>query len=317
MWVAVYFALMMAVGLIAYGAWATYAVLHGASPWPFVVGLPFAYLAFPLFFTCLWMLLGWWWRTPSPPEVALTFGQQLRKFADEFASIAQAPKMILFRWLMPDPPAAPAELPVLLLHGIGCNAAVWTSLRRRLESQGLGPVYGLSYGPPFDSIDTFAPQVAAKIAEIEAATGARQVVIVGHSMGGLVARAYLRRHGGARVRRLVTLGTPHAGSMHAWLMSGTSLAEMRPGSAWLAELNGAPDKTAGVPVVSLWSWHDSMVTPQTSARIDWGDNIVIAGVAHNALLGDAEVFDRVAQEIRKARDQQAQSVDAPRASTPR
>ncbi len=48
-----------------------------------------------------------------------------------------------------------------------------------------------------------------RIGDIEAATGASQVVLVGHSMGGLVARAYLRRYGGAKVRRLITIGTPH------------------------------------------------------------------------------------------------------------
>jgi triacylglycerol esterase/lipase EstA (alpha/beta hydrolase family) len=209
--------------------------------------------------------------------------------------------MIVYGWLMPDPPPAPAELPVLLLHGIGCNAAVWTGMRRCLEAQGLGPVYALSYGPPFNPIDSFAPQVAAKIAQIEADTGARQVVMVGHSMGGLVARSYLRQYGGAHVRRLVTLGTPYEGSRHAYMMSGASVAEMRPGSSYVTALARASDKEAGVPIVSLWSWHDSMVTPQSSSRLAAYENIVIAGVAHNALLGDPDVQRRVADEIRKAR----------------
>ncbi len=47
-----------------------------------------------------------------------------------------------------------------------------------------------------------------------------------------------------------------------------------------------------------------MVTPQTSPRIDWGDNIVLAGVAHNALLDDAQVRNEVrklvAAEIERA-----------------
>lgn len=313
MWVAVYFGVLVAIGLAAYGGWAAYAIVHGAAVWPFVIGLPFAYLAFPLFFTCLWVTLGEWWRARRPRDVHLSFGQSVRKFWHEFAAIAQAPKMIFYAALMGDPPPAPAALPILLLHGIGCNAAVWTSMRDYLEAQGLGPIYALSYGPPFDSIETFAPQVAAKIGEIEAATGARQVVIVGHSMGGLVALTYLRRYGGGHVRRLVTLGTPYAGSMHAWLMSGASVAEMRPGSAFLASLDRRDYDNGGVPVVSLWSWHDSMVTPQTSSRLDWAENIVISGVAHNALLGDPGVQRHVASEIKEAREQQ--SVDAPRAST--
>ena len=205
----------MGIGLVVYAALAAFAVAKGAALWPFVVGLPFVYLAFPLLFTTIWMLLGWWWRAERPREVELRFGQRLRMFWDEFVCLAQAPKMIVYGLLMRDPPPAPAELPVLLLHGVGCNAAVWTSMRRYLEAQGLGPVYALSYGPPFDSIETFAPQVAAKIAQIEADTGARQVVIVAHSMGGLVARSYLRQYGGAHVRRIISIGTPYRGSRHA------------------------------------------------------------------------------------------------------
>ena len=301
MWVAVYFSIVIAFFAAVYVALAAYAVSHGASPWAFVIGLPFYYLLFPLAFTTVWMLLGWWWRAPRPASVELTTGQRARMFWDELVHIAQAPKMILYKRYMPDPPAAPATLPVLLVHGIGCNAAVFTEMRRYLEAEDLGPVYALSYGPPFDAIDSFAPQVAARIGEIEADTGARQVVIVAHSMGGLVARSYLRRYGGAHVRRIVTIGTPYAGSKHAWLMRGASVTQMRPGSAYLAALAQPHEKEAGVPIVSLWSWHDSMVTPQTSSRLEGHDNIVLSGVAHNAMLGDPNVLKAVAEEIRKAR----------------
>jgi hypothetical protein len=41
---------------------------------------------------------------------------------------------------------------------------------------------------------------------------ARHISVIGHSMGGLVARAALRNDGGARIERLITLGTPHGGS---------------------------------------------------------------------------------------------------------
>ena len=66
---------------------------------------------------------------------------------------------------------------------------------------------------------------------------------------------------------------------------------MRPGSAYLAALARPHDNEAGVPIVSLWSWHDSMVTPQTSSRLEGAENIVIAGVAHNAMLGDGDVWN--------------------------
>jgi triacylglycerol esterase/lipase EstA (alpha/beta hydrolase family) len=302
MWTAVVLGSLLVGGVAAYVALAVHAIARGAPAWPFVVGLPLAYLAVPFVFTCIWMTLGWWLRSERPDDVGLTLRQRLRMFGNEFASLAKsAPKMILYGVLMRDPAPAPATLPVLLLHGVGCNAGVWTGFRRYLESRKLGPVYALSHGPPLASIEHFADQVAAKIDQVRAATGAAQVVLVAHSMGGLVARAYLRKFGGSQVRRLITLGTPHSGSMHAWLMNGVALAEMRPHSAFLAGLNADVDHAAGVPVVSLWSWHDSMVTPQTSARLDWADNIVIAGVAHNALLIDHDVWKILADEIAKAR----------------
>jgi triacylglycerol esterase/lipase EstA (alpha/beta hydrolase family) len=212
-----------------------------------------------------------------------------------------APRMMLYGLLVPDPAPAPAALPVLLLHGVLCNAGVWTGMKRRLDAEGLGPVYALSYGPPLASIELFADQVAAKVDGILAATGARRVIIVGHSMGGLVARAYLRRHGSDRVARVVTIGTPHAGSVHAWMFPGMSLSQLRPGNAWLAELPGPDGGGSLPPMVSLWSWHDSMVAPQTSSRLADGDNIELSGVGHNALLGDPEVLARVAEQIRLAR----------------
>jgi triacylglycerol esterase/lipase EstA (alpha/beta hydrolase family) len=298
MWTAIILAAFVAAGTLAYGAWAHHAVAHGAPLWPFVVGYPFAYLAVPLLAAMCWFLLAWWFGAERPTDVRLALPARIAMFGREVRALARsAPRMILYRWLMPDPPPAPAELPVLLLHGVGCNAGVWSGFRRHLAEQGIGPVYALSYGPPLASIEQFADQVADRIAGIIAATGAAQVVIVAHSMGGLVARAYLRNYGGGKVRRLITIATPHYGSMHAWMMAGLSLAQMRPKNAWLAGLGGSAD---GVPVASIWSWHDSMVTPQTSSRIDWGENIVLTGVAHNALLDDPQVWAAVVAQIRGA-----------------
>ena len=93
----------------------------------------------------------------------------------------------------------------------------------------------------------------------------------------------------------MTLGTPHHGSVHAYLFPGASLAQLRPGNRWLATLNA--EALPPVRVVSLWSPHDSMVAPQTSARLAGADEILIRGVGHNALLGDPDVFAAVEREL--------------------
>ena len=302
MWTAITLGTLIAAGVAAYVAWAAYAIARGAALWPFVLGLPLTYLAVPFFFTCAWVTMGWWMRAPRPEDVVLGWRQRVRLFGGEFAALAKSPpKMIFYRWLVRDPAPAPARLPVLLVHGVGCNAGVFTGMKRYLDAQGLGPVYAISYGPPLASGELFAEQIADKITAIHAATGAAQVVLVAHSMGGVVSLAYLRRYGGARVRRLIAIATPFHGSRHAYMMFGKSLQDLRPGSRFLSAIDEPASFTRNVPVVSIWSWHDSMVTPQTSSHLDWAENIAIAGVAHNAMLADRGVWTRVADEIRKAR----------------
>jgi pimeloyl-ACP methyl ester carboxylesterase len=301
MWTAVTLACVYGAIFAGYVAWAWTRVAAGANPWPYVAAVPLIYLAIAALIVAQWFLLAWLYRAQRPREVRLSVPAVLRLYWHEFATIAgNAPRMIFYRWLMPDPPPAPAALPILLLHGVLCNAGVWHPFRRYLAREGIGPVYALSYGPPLAAIELFAAQAAAKIDAILATTGARQVIVIAHSMGGLVMRAYLREHGGARVCRLVTVGTPHEGSVHAWLGAGQCLAQMRPKSAWLAAL-GHPDGERMPPIVSLWSWHDSMVAPQTSSRVDFGDNVELRGVGHNALLRDPGVFARLAAEIETAR----------------
>jgi pimeloyl-ACP methyl ester carboxylesterase len=289
---------LLVAGAGGYVSWAKHAIAHGASTWWFVAGAPVAYLAPVILLVALWFLMSWIWRTPRPPAGRLDAAGCVRLFANEVLAIAISwPLMVLHRLLMHDPAPAPCARPVILLHGVLVNDGVWFGFRRRLVSQGMRGVYTINYGPPYADIERFAAQLAAKIDRVCAATGAQRVVLVGHSMGGLVSRVYLRRHGAARVARLVTIGTPHHGSVLAWIFPGRSLEQMRPGNAWLTELNRDEASPPPVPITSIWSRHDSMVAPQASSEIARASNIAIVGVGHNALLADRGVAALVAGEV--------------------
>ncbi len=297
MWTSIALWALNAVILGGYALAAVRSVAAGSPAWPWIVGAPLVYLGIVLVLTALYFVIAWANRSPRPPGLHLGVRGAWRLFGREFLAIAgSAPRMMNYRGTGRDPPRAPARDPVLLVHGVLCNAGVWRSMKRRLAAAGIGPIYALSYGPPLASIEAFADQLAAKVDAILEATGAARVSIVAHSMGGLVARAYLRKHGGAKLRRVITIGTPHAGSVHAWMFPGVSLAQLRPGNAWLAALP-VPAPGASPPIVSLWSWHDSMVAPQTSARLEHARNVELAGVGHNALLTDPEVAKRVVEEL--------------------
>jgi pimeloyl-ACP methyl ester carboxylesterase len=278
-------------GSLAYIRLAAHWVGNGAATWWLVAGAPIAYFAPVVLLTTVWFALAWIWRTPRPPDAQLGFGGSLRLFAGEAWAIAASwPLMALHRLLVRDPAPATAALPIVLIHGVLVNDGVWLTFKRYFASHGIGPVYTVNYGPPLGDIEGFAKQLAAKIDEVRAATGATHVALVCHSMGGLVARAYLRQFGSDRVARLVTIGTPHHGSMLAWTFPGRCLAQMQPGNPWLAELNRREGVPLSIPVTAIWSRHDSMVAPQASCELVGAENVALIGIGHNALLCDRGVM---------------------------
>ncbi len=273
---------------------------HGVAPAWLALGAVVTCSLPPFAVATTSFVLAWIFRTPRPPERTIGIAASVRMFVGEVMAIARShPRMAIGWWAMRDPPPVPSGSAVLLLHGVLCNAGMWRGTIRRLVAAGCGPVYALTYGPPRASIELFAEQVAAKVDAIRTATGVPQVALVGHSLGGVVARAYLRRFGSERIRCLVTIGSPHHGSVHAWLFPAACLAQIRPGNEWLAAL----DATRVAPptrVVSLWSWHDSMVAPQASAQLAGAENVPFVGIGHVALVDHPDIVARVITELSRA-----------------
>jgi triacylglycerol esterase/lipase EstA (alpha/beta hydrolase family) len=289
---------VFSVAIAAYVGLAVIAVGAGARAWWFLAAAPVVVALVPLAVASFHCTLAWIFRAPRPPEHRIGMAAAARLLVHEaLAILVSWPRMALFRWCMRELPPTLAGVPVLLLHGVLCNAGVWQRVRTHLVARGIARVYALTFAPPVGSIEDFADQVASRVDAILAETGAQRLALVGHSMGGLVARAYLRRYGAEKIALTMTLGTPHHGSVHAWLFAGAALAQMRPGNAWLAELNRTEGASCPVRFVSLWSWHDSMVAPQTSSRLAGAVDIELDGIGHNALLDDARVFECMAREL--------------------
>jgi triacylglycerol lipase len=170
--------------------------------------------------------------------------------------------------------------PLILVHGYGCSRGVWWFLRRQFEAAG-HVVATVSLAPPYTSIGKLVPQLARRIEEVCAATGADQVVLVAHSMGGLVCRSYLARHGGGRVERLITLASPHSGSELARIGIGQNAREMEPGSRWLKDLASS---ATPVRAIAIRTPHDNYVMPQDNQRLPGALDVELDGIGHLALL---------------------------------
>ncbi|CAL9446947.1 esterase/lipase family protein [Streptomyces sp. enrichment culture] len=198
---------------------------------------------------------------------------------------------------------AEAKPPVVLLHGFIDNRSVFLLLRRSLAQHGRQQIESLNYSPLTCDIRTAAELLGRHIEEVCERTGSDRVDVVGHSLGGLIARYYVQRLGGdTRVRTLVTLGTPHAGTRVAPLANAHPIVrQMRPGSAVLEEL-ARPAPGCRTRFVAFWSDLDHIMDPLETACIEHPDlavdNVRVSGVGHLAL----PVHPAVATGIREALD---------------
>ena len=102
---------------------------------------------------------------------------------------------------------APHPTPIVLVHGLFSHPGHFRVLHRFLAVRGFHNFAAFSYSPRVDH-EELAQQLGHTIEAVCEVTGATEVDVVGHSLGGLIARHLLERGEGARVRRLVTLGAP-------------------------------------------------------------------------------------------------------------
>jgi triacylglycerol lipase len=190
------------------------------------------------------------------------------------------------------PPAD--KMPVLFVHGYFCNRGLWWWTMARLRAWGIH-FRAVSLEPPLASIDALAGQLHAEIEAYLDGRPSGKLTLVTHSMGGLVARAYLKRHGSARIAKLITLACPHHGTRIAFLGLGRNAREMQPGSPWLDAL--AQSETLAIPFVNVWSSLDNFVTPQASSRLEGAQEIVLTGLGHLSFVFSGRVFAILLKEL--------------------
>jgi pimeloyl-ACP methyl ester carboxylesterase len=199
----------------------------------------------------------------------------------------------------PDPAIAPdpTRHAVLLVHGYVCNRAVW---RPWLESGALAGrnVATVDLVPAFGELDGYADIIHVAVERLRAASRAAQVTLVAHSMGGLAVRCYLRRHGDAALARVITIASPHQGTLLARFGHGRNAAQMRPDSAFLSELAASEDAPRRAKFVCLATRDDNLIVPRTSPLLEGARHHVVEGVGHLASIEDPRVWEIVARELR-------------------
>lgn len=284
---------------VALGCAAELNALHG---WPLAIGLlagigvVLAILGLSVASAFVFTLFGLGepeaTRPPIPPALQalrparLTPWQALGCYLREYAAVFR-----MFNWLQPfcshrrlRPAKAPGSCPPLLLvHGYGCNHAVWLDMQPALAAAGYH-CEAIDLDPVFGDIDQYALEVRAAIARIAATTGQPPLLLC-HSMGGLAARAALAGRGKPPpCRGIVTLGTPHHGCVLARYGRGFNSRQMRCASAWLRALAARETSRQRAALVSIFSWHDSIAGPLGTSWMEGAHHVALSGVGHVSLL---------------------------------
>ena len=295
--------------LLEFAAWAALATwLAGRYGWaaPAVAATVIAcMLGLRLALVCITLALSWAARSPRTAEQRLGAVETFVLVAAEWrAMLANNFLWLPFERLAlrADPPLArDVRIPVILVHGYLSNRGTLSDLARALDAAGVGPVFVPSLPAIYAPIEEFAAHLDRVLGEVTAATGQPKAILVCHSMGGLATRCLLGQQGADRVQAVVSLGSPHHGTVLARLGAGANGRQMRRGSEFLRGLERRERAEGpGCPFTSLYTVHDNLVAPQDSSRLPWARNVEIHGVAHLAMLNDARLHRAVLEALAAA-----------------
>jgi triacylglycerol lipase len=203
------------------------------------------------------------------------------------------------------PDVRPGDDVVVLVHGFCATAGVFRPLRARLENETGARIATFTHAPGL-GVRRIAGQLERLIARIPASA---RITVVGHSLGGVVARWYVQEMGGrGRVARTISMASPFSGVAVPQLLVGADLHEQ---SALLKRLRDGA-RSCDVPHTSIVAGLDTVVPGTRTACLGTGDAVVLPQCGHNELLFDPRVAQIVIDRVRQARHQDRRPVATPR-----
>lgn len=173
--------------------------------------------------------------------------------------------------------AEPGAHVAVFIHGLFATAGVLRPIREAVEDKTGAHAASFSYAPG-PGVAAVADQLAALVDRMPSGV---HIHLIGHSMGGLVARWFVQELGGdPRIVQSISLASPFRGTKRAKLMPAAAGRDIAPGSSVLRRLAERGD--CGVPHLSIVALADSLVTEDAS--LHHGERVAVADCGHNGLL---------------------------------
>lgn len=254
---------------------------------------------------CLWIALGWrllvvatgftvkaamgdWpalWRTPIRAlRCALYEGWvMLRLYSWDMAFAAKP------GWRQ----GQHGSTPLLLVHGFFCNAGVWNPLLRQMGADHRS-VFALSLEPTYRQFQAALAALDGAVAQARAWSGQDRVMLLGHSMGGLLVRAYATRHPD-RVAAVICVAAPHHGTALGDLLFGAESGPPPRRCRWVHALNHESGEAIPVTALNVWTEQDNIVLPASSTRLHATRELEFVDLAHLGCIVDSQAISRLLQ----------------------
>ena len=211
--------------------------------------------------------------------------------------LRSAPKLVFLLLVAGGALAAPsdAQVPVILVPGWLDSDSDLQLIRTRLLQAGWAEdrAEAISFSDPVGSNREHAVELGLAVAAMLERTGSKEVDVLAHSMGGLAARWYILTQPDHSIRRAVFLGTPHRGTLSAYLAFGKSRPEMLPGSNFLDSLNTLQPTPLGVESRTIRTLIDTHIISGSSATLPDVEDYRLCCTTHTGLLKDGRVFELI------------------------
>jgi triacylglycerol esterase/lipase EstA (alpha/beta hydrolase family) len=186
--------------------------------------------------------------------------------------------------------------PILLVHGYIHDSSAWIYIRWQLVRHGFAPIYLLNLNPPFLSINDYVKQVEARVLQIAKETGRQDLILIGHSMGGIVSSLYaLRVALPGTVTDVITIASPLAGTHVARIAIGRDAREMERNSDFLKSLPKEIRKSKKIRFYQIATKTDQLVIPYTSEIVNESSErrFVLNDIGHATLLYSPRVLRKI------------------------
>ena len=132
-------------------------------------------------------------------------------------------------------------------------------------------------------------QLQAAIVHHRQASQSASAILISHSMGGLVCRAWFSKYGDEGIQQMITIGSPHNGTQLAPLAFGACAKEMQITSDWHKKLTDEESLLTRQKIMSIRSLQDNVVLPNHSAYLMHARNIAFKGVGHLSTVTDNRI----------------------------